>query len=475
MHRPFVGGVLLVAIASTLPSRRRARARRRGTHPVSGDWLSWGRTLDQNRHSPLTQITRANVGELGRVFTVDFRAIDATMLRGPAVVPLAVGGRHLRDDRPTTTSSRSTATNGEVIWRYKPANIALFANFGIRANRGVAYCDGRVFLATLDMHLVALDAGDRARLLQRVPVDVATSRARRRTTATGQTSAPICANGPRRDRRGRLRVRHPRLRDGLATDLTPAWPNPYWTIPPDGRRVAQARDGSSAAARSGRRSRSTARRTPSTSAPARRRRSTTRAAARPEPAHRLADRGRPAHRPPEVVAAADGAQRVGVRHRAAAARLRRAGRRPDAPRSSRWRRWRASGSPYDAAHRRADLPARQGARPRRAPALKPGEPVDGLSRRRSAASTTRPPRSTRRRTSIINAAAETAGVLIAGAAHADAEAAQAARRRLPRARRTATSAPLCPAGGTTARSARSTSTPAGASGSSGRPSRSAAA
>ena len=64
------------------------------------------------------------------------------------------------------------ATTGRVIWRYKPENTALFANFGILANRGVAYCDGRLFLATLDMHLVALNAAT-GRLLARVPVDSA--------------------------------------------------------------------------------------------------------------------------------------------------------------------------------------------------------------------------------------------------------------------------------------------------------------
>ena len=58
------------------------------------------------------------------------------------------------------------------------------------------------------------------------------------------------------------------------TDLTPAWPNPYWTIRPSGSSGGGA-CGSSAAASSGRPSRSTPGRARSTSAPARGRRTST--------------------------------------------------------------------------------------------------------------------------------------------------------------------------------------------------------
>ena len=62
----------------------------------------------------------------------------------------------------------------------------------------------------------------------------APSRARTSNYGYSETSAPICANHTADPRRGRLRVRRPRLRDGLPTrDLTPAWANPFWTIPPN--------------------------------------------------------------------------------------------------------------------------------------------------------------------------------------------------------------------------------------------------
>ena len=156
------------------------------------------------------------------------------------------------------------------------------------------------------------------------------------------------------------------------SDLSPAWANPVWSIPPSGTELAQGQ-------------------------PDRRRRRDLdagddrhedehgllrhrlgdaallpRVAARLGPAHGLADRRRPAHREAEVVAAADGAQRVVVRHRAAAARLRRQGRRQEAAR----RLGRDDGGRLVLLRRRdraADLPARQGDRPHRASAAAAGQ------------------------------------------------------------------------------------------------------
>ena len=101
-----------------------------------------------------------------------------------------------------------------MIWRYKPANTALFANFGILANRGVAYCGGRLFLATLDMHLVALNAAT-GQLLARVPVRLRRSRCVVELRLRADERADL-REGQGPDGRGRLGVRDPRLRDGVA-------------------------------------------------------------------------------------------------------------------------------------------------------------------------------------------------------------------------------------------------------------------
>ncbi|HVN60336.1 MAG TPA: PQQ-binding-like beta-propeller repeat protein, partial [Gaiellaceae bacterium] len=200
--------------------------------PLSPDnWSGWGNTPDQNRHSPLTAIDPGNVAQLGRVFTVDFRSIDSGIKRGEQSYPLAIDGRLY----VTTGDDNVFAVDGvtgKVIWRWKPDNVAVFRNFGIVANRGVAYCDGKLFITTLDMHLVSLDVRT-GQLIKRVAIADAVPGAAS-SFGYSETSAPICANGKvvigaagsEYGVRGFVMAYHP--------DLTPAWPNPFWTIPPEG-------------------------------------------------------------------------------------------------------------------------------------------------------------------------------------------------------------------------------------------------
>ena len=324
------------------------------------------------------------------------------------------------------------------------------------------------------MHLNKLEPGERARCS-------GASRSAHAVPGAGsnygysETSAPICAEPPRDRRRRRLRVRRPRVRDGV--DDRPA---AGLAEPGTGR----SRRSSRAGARASRIVGGGAVWTPVTVDPRRTRVFFGTGSATPlyfpsirpghQPAHRLADRRRPQDRPDEVVAAADRGQPVVVRRRAAAARLRRQGRRQDAPR----RLGRDDGRRLVRVrreHRRAVLPARQGDRPRRAPGAAAGQAGDGVPVELGGLNYS--PASYDPTTDyVFNAAAETAARRYPGEADADAEEEQVrARRRLPRARERQLRHRARRAGTTTARSARSTSTPASASGSSRRPSRSAAA
>ena len=204
---------------------------RTGTASAAGtDWLGFGRTPDENRHTPLVQITPSNVAQLQRDYTVNFRALDATIKNGEQSFPLEFGGvlyLTTNDDNVWAVQ----ATTGKVLWRFQPPNIALFKNFGIVANRGLAYCDGKLFLLTLDMHIDSLAPGD-GHLIKSVPISNAVPGAAS-NLGYSETSAPVCANhvlvigaaGSEYGVRGFVM--------GYHTDLTPAWANPYWTIPPE--------------------------------------------------------------------------------------------------------------------------------------------------------------------------------------------------------------------------------------------------
>jgi alcohol dehydrogenase (cytochrome c) len=201
---------------------------------ASGDvgWGGFGNTPNQNRHTSLSLITKSNVDQLGRVFTVDFRAIDPGARRGQQSFPIVSG------DRMYLTTNEDQvwaldATSGKVLWRWKPDNVAVFNKFGIVANRGLALCDGHLFMLTLDMTIVMLDPSDGS-LIKHVPISRAVPGA---TPAYGysETSAPMCGNhrlvvgaaGSEYGVRGFVMAYN-------TADLSPAWANPFWTIPPEG-------------------------------------------------------------------------------------------------------------------------------------------------------------------------------------------------------------------------------------------------
>ncbi len=199
----------------------------------SGDvgWGSWGNTANQNRHSSASLIDVTNVSQLGRLFTVDFLKIDPTLKRGQQSFPIVVDGKLYVTTGDANVFSID-ATNGKVNWRWAPASTAVFKNFGIVANRGVAVCGGHVYVLLLDMTIVQLDAATGA-LVKQVPIGKAVPGAAA-NFGYSETSAPICANG-------RIIIGAAGSEYGVRgfvmaynLDLTPAWPNPFWTIPPEG-------------------------------------------------------------------------------------------------------------------------------------------------------------------------------------------------------------------------------------------------
>ncbi|HZT91371.1 MAG TPA: PQQ-binding-like beta-propeller repeat protein [Gaiellaceae bacterium] len=225
MKRALLVPITLVALAVVF-----AATGANGAPVPSGDWTSFGRTTDNNRHSPLTQITPANVSQLGREYTIDFQKVDPDVRRGEQSYPLAINGTLYVTTNDANVFAIDGAT-GKILWHFKPANSGLFKNFGIVANRGLAYCDDALYLLTLDMHLNKLNPKTGA-LEGRVAIADAVPGAGS-NYGYSETSAPICANnrilagsaGSEYGVRGFVMAWTP--------DLRPAWPNPVWTIPPE--------------------------------------------------------------------------------------------------------------------------------------------------------------------------------------------------------------------------------------------------
>ena len=132
-----------------------------------GAWMSHGRTYDEQRYSPLDQLHTGNVKELGLAWFAD---LDTS--RKQEATPIVVDGAVY----VTTAWSMVKAfdvRSGDLIWEYDPQvdpAKAVDACCDV-VNRGAAVWRGKVFVATIDGRLVALNSATGDVLWQRMTVD----------------------------------------------------------------------------------------------------------------------------------------------------------------------------------------------------------------------------------------------------------------------------------------------------------------
>ncbi len=129
-------------------------ARIAGADSEPGNWLAHGRTYDEARFSPLTQINDSNADELGLAWWFDTQSN-----RGLEASPIVVDGVMYTTGSWSVVFANNAKT-GELIWKYDPE---VPKSWGKNAccdvvNRGVALWKGKVYVGTLDGRLVALDA-----------------------------------------------------------------------------------------------------------------------------------------------------------------------------------------------------------------------------------------------------------------------------------------------------------------------------
>jgi alcohol dehydrogenase (cytochrome c) len=116
------------------------------------NWLTYWGDLNGTHYSGLSSITPANVGTLRSTWAYQFGATRAE------TTPLVVDGV-MYVTGPRNTAAALDARTGRAIWNYTrrlPSDI--HANCTVMTNRGFAILGNSLYMATLDSHLVALDA-----------------------------------------------------------------------------------------------------------------------------------------------------------------------------------------------------------------------------------------------------------------------------------------------------------------------------
>lgn len=118
-----------------------------------GQWLSTGRTYDEQRFSPLDAINRDTVGKLGLAWFAD---LDTN--RGQEATPLFIDGT-LYVSTAWSMAKAYDGRTGKLLWSYDPQvpRETLVKACCDAVNRGLAAWGDRVFVGTLDGRLIAID------------------------------------------------------------------------------------------------------------------------------------------------------------------------------------------------------------------------------------------------------------------------------------------------------------------------------
>jgi alcohol dehydrogenase (cytochrome c) len=120
-------------------------------NPEAGNWLLYRRSYDGHGFSPLRQINGDNVKDLAPVWTFATGVVE-----GHEAPPMVNNGV-MFVTTPEMQVLALNAVTGDLIWRYKeklPSDLYQLHP----TNRGVALWGDKLYLATVDARLIALDA-----------------------------------------------------------------------------------------------------------------------------------------------------------------------------------------------------------------------------------------------------------------------------------------------------------------------------
>lgn len=161
-----IAGTFVMADSHEISSSKPIAGRSMATNGGPGDqWLSWGGDAGGRRFSELTAITPSNVDNLEPAWT--FRTGIGSDVNGYlSATPLMANGR-LYLCTQTNEVIALDPESGTALWRFDP-DVADAGASAVRTCRGVAFkkiggegaCSSRIFTATFDGRLIALDAND---------------------------------------------------------------------------------------------------------------------------------------------------------------------------------------------------------------------------------------------------------------------------------------------------------------------------
>ena len=114
-------------------------------------WLTYGGDYNGHRHSPLTQITPENVNQLVAQWTFQTGTLGSFQ-----TTPLVMDGV-LYVTGFNNNAWAIDARSGRTIWRYRRDLPEDWRGCCGAVNRGFGVLGDRLFMATIDAHLVALD------------------------------------------------------------------------------------------------------------------------------------------------------------------------------------------------------------------------------------------------------------------------------------------------------------------------------
>jgi quinoprotein glucose dehydrogenase len=140
-----------------------------GAEPAAGDWPNYGRTPGGDRHSPLKQVDRANVGKLTLAW--EYKTGEAAIETGnPTALeatPLVIDGV-MYLSTPLGKVVALDPVSGQQKWA-REVGVKRERHFGDWVSRGVSYwrdplekkpvaCSRRIFFGSVDARMFALDA-----------------------------------------------------------------------------------------------------------------------------------------------------------------------------------------------------------------------------------------------------------------------------------------------------------------------------